>query len=193
MSCQDCCSVNFSLWRTRWRISTSNRHLSIVRVRAQLERQLRLASKGVFRHALLFAFLRALSFIRRLRVRITSRKKPQNSALKPKAQRVSGPLVFPNRAYDIADQQTIPTSRDADQFPKFVGLAAGASPIRTLGPSLWSRRRLVSRPCQREAVSHPIEACTLAFGGEAQEFLLHGLDLGEICRDVVIAAALAGY
>jgi ureidoglycolate hydrolase len=29
-------------------------------------------------------------------------------------------------------------------------------------------------------------------GGEAQEFLLHRVDLGKICRNVVVAAALAG-
>lgn len=66
---------------------------------------------------------------------------------------------------------------------------AGASRIRTLGPSLWSRRRLLSRPCPARSMSHPIAACTLAFGGEAQEFLLHGLDLGEIYRDVVLAGS----
>src|ERR1700680_1844199 len=32
----------------------------------------------------------------------------------------------------------------------------------------------------------------LHVGGEAQELLLHRVDLGEICRDVVVAAALAG-
>src|SRR5215472_18864688 len=33
----------------------------------------------------------------------------------------------------------------------------------------------------------------LLFGGEAQEFLFHRVNLGEICRDVMIAAALAGH
>jgi hypothetical protein len=32
----------------------------------------------------------------------------------------------------------------------------------------------------------------LALGGESQEFSFHRVDLGEICCDVVIAAALPG-
>jgi hypothetical protein len=32
----------------------------------------------------------------------------------------------------------------------------------------------------------------LHVGGEAQELLLHRVDLGKICRDVMVAAALAG-
>jgi hypothetical protein len=42
------------------------------------------------------------------RVLGSHREKPRNSALKPKPQLVSGPSVFPNQAYDIADERSNP-------------------------------------------------------------------------------------
>jgi hypothetical protein len=36
-------------------------------------------------------------------------------------------------------------------------------------------------------------ARTLLFGSQAQEFSFHGVDLGNICCDVVIAATLPGH
>ena len=45
--------------------------------------------------------------------------------------------------------------------------------------------------CQRRSVMTASRA--LSFDGEAGEFLLHGVDFREICRDVMIAAALAGH
>jgi hypothetical protein len=50
-------------------------------------------------------------------------------------------------------------------------LAAGAKRIRTLCPARND----------------------LSFGGQMQELPFHGVDLGKICCDVVIAAALLGY
>ena len=61
--------------------------------------------------------------------------------------------------------------------------------------------RYVSRPLDPEERTNPAARRSSAFpnvtralrvSGEAQELLLHCGDLGEICRDIVIATALAG-
>jgi hypothetical protein len=40
---------------------------------------------------------------------------------------------------------------------------------------------------------HECRAPALHLGGQTQELSLHRVDLDEVCRDVVIAAALPGY
>src|ERR1700738_3539777 len=47
--------------------------------------------------------------------------------------------------------------------------------------------------CAAEPEGPDVEAKRpLSVGGAAQEVTLHRVDLGEVCRDVVVAAALAG-
>src|SRR6266571_2774094 len=59
----------------------------------------------------------------------------------------------------------------------YINLVKLATPAQ-IGVSVWKLNFLTLMP---------------AVGGKAQKLPLHRIDLGEICRDEVIAAALAGH